>query len=452
MPDSLQCAIMPEQNEIIRKSFGLKEEVRPIMQSSYHSPLIDRMKAQNNMLWEGRFTIRLAEEFGFCYGVDRAIDYAYETRAKFPRHRIFLTNEIIHNPQVNAKLKEMGIEFLSGPYAGELTIDDVQREDVVLIPAFGTRTEFLAALQKKGCILVDTTCGSVMSVWKRVESYSRDGFTSVIHGKYDHEETQATSSRALMYPQGKYLIVRDKEQAERVCDYIENPREAEKFLTEFRHASSPDFDPARDLESIGCANQTTMLSSESLEIANRLQTAMIRRWGPEETARRFRHFDTICSATQDRQDAILKLTREPLDLMIVVGGYNSSNTGHLVEISLEFCPAYHVKDAACILSNRRIRHKKALTLDVIETEPWLPEGPVTMGITAGASTPNRVIEEVLNRILAVDQETRPSNSGKWICVNCGTLLIQNHCKVKCPRCGYFEDCSDGGNDPTNYTG
>jgi len=345
--------------------------------------------------------IRLAKEFGFCYGVDRAIDYAYETKAKFPGKRIFLTNEIIHNPRVNLKLQEMGIRFLFGPYAEGLSIGDLQPEDVVIIPAFGTTTSELERLQKRGCTLVDTTCGSVMSVWKRVESYARDGMTSIIHGKFDHEETQATSSRATQYPGGKYLIVRDKDQTKKVCDTIEGKGNRNSFMKEFLQAVSEGFDPDTDLERVGCANQTTMLSSESLEIASMLQGAIQRRYGNEEAPKRFRHFDTICSATQERQDAVLSLCREGVDVMIVVGGYNSSNTGHLVEMSLEYCPAYHVKDASCLLSKDLIRHKKAFANEIIETTRWLPEEKITLGVTAGASTPNRVIEEVIHRILGI---------------------------------------------------
>ncbi len=393
---------MTESNQtIIRKSFGLKEEIRPQLEASYHSPLIERIKKEGFRLQAGDVTIALAEEFGFCYGVDRAVDYAYETRARFPKKRIFLTNEIIHNPRVNTKLLEMGIQFLSGPYKTEGGVETVTEEDVVIIPAFGTTMKDLSDLQKKGCVLVDTTCGSVMSVWKRVESYAREGFTSIIHGKYDHEETQATSSRATQYPGGKYLIVRDKAQAGELCDYIEGRGDRKKFLETFCEACSPGFDPDRDLGRVGCANQTTMLSSESLEIANRLQESIARRWGAEELPKRFRHFDTICSATQDRQDAVLKLAGEGVDLMMVVGGYNSSNTGHLVEISLEFCPAYHVKDASCILSCGEIEHKPVSEKEPVRTKEWLPVGPVTVGVTAGASTPNRVIEEVIERILEV---------------------------------------------------
>ncbi|HTL47353.1 MAG TPA: 4-hydroxy-3-methylbut-2-enyl diphosphate reductase [Verrucomicrobiae bacterium] len=381
---------------IIRKSFGLKKDILPQLKATYDSPLIDRIKTQNFRLEAGRLTICLAQEFGFCYGVDRAIDYAYETKAKFPDRRIFLTNEIIHNPRVNAKLQELGIQFLAQDPADGVTINDLTPQDVVLIPAFGNPMIELEHLQKRGCVLVDTTCGSVMSVWKRVESYSRDGFTAVIHGKYDHEETLATSSRAK-----KYVIVRDKEQAQKVCDFIRGKFGREEFMREFERALSPGFDPAADLQHIGCANQTTMLSSESLEIANMLQQSMTEVCGVEETCRRFRHFDTICSATQDRQDAVLRLVREDVDLMVVVGGYNSSNTGHLVEISLGFCPAYHIKDAECILSADLLQHKKVMSKDIIETRNWLPEGPVKLGITAGASTPNKVIEEVMERILQV---------------------------------------------------
>ncbi|MFZ5802705.1 MAG: 4-hydroxy-3-methylbut-2-enyl diphosphate reductase [Candidatus Omnitrophota bacterium] len=392
---------MEPASPLQRKSFGLKEAVRPALQADYHSALIDRIRANGARLKKGRVTVRLAKEFGFCYGVDRAIDYAYEARAKFPGKRIFLTNEIIHNPQVNSKLKERGVRFLSGPYADGTGIGSITREDIVIIPAFGTTTGALAKLQKIGCVLVDTTCGSVMSVWKRVESYSRDGFTSLIHGKYDHEETRATCSRALLHPGGKYIVVRDMAQAEKVCAYIRGEGDRKAFLAEFAGAVSEGFDPDRDLERIGCANQTTMLSSESMEIADRVAFAFTKRYGKEDLAARFRHFDTICSATQDRQDAVLALACDGVALMLVVGGYNSSNTGHLVEISLKHCPAYHVQDAACLLSAQAIRHKNVHDVRIIETRDWLPPGEITVGVTAGASTPNRVVEEVIERIWQV---------------------------------------------------
>jgi len=385
-----------KNTNIIRKSFGLKKEILPTLQAAYESPLINRIKDNGFIYRQGRATVYLAEEFGFCYGVDRAIDYAYETRAKFPDKRIFLTNEIIHNPRVNKKLKEMDVRFLKKSSNHVLDLEDVDANDVVLIPAFGNSTEELSRLQGRGCVLVDTTCGSVMSVWKRVEYYKQDGFTSMIHGKYNHEETQATCSRA-----EKYLIVRDKTQILKVCDYIEGRGNKEAFLKEFEHTSSKGFDPDTDLSHVGCANQTTMLSGDSLEIADLLKASIEKRYGKSEVNQRFRHFDTICSATQDRQDAVLKLVKKGIDVMIVVGGFNSSNTEHLVEISLNYCPAFHVNDAECILSNEKIQHKKVFSEAIIETSGWLPAGEFNLGVTAGASTPNRVIEEVIQRILEI---------------------------------------------------
>lgn len=391
---------------IIRTSFGLQSSIKPQLEQSYSSPLIDTMRANGFAHSAGRVQVYLAEEFGFCYGVDRAIDYAYQTRAQFPDRRIFLTNEIIHNPRVNTELKEMGIDFLPPLSGGSCDLSGVTAKDVVLMPAFGTTVELQKKLESIGCVIVDTTCGSVMSVWKRVESYSRDGFTSIIHGKFNHEETLATSSRALKYPAGKYLVIRDKAEAQKVCDYIEKGGDRAAFLKEFSWCASAGFDPDRDLQKIGCANQTTMLSSESLEIAKMLKEAVAKRSGEVSLPSCFRHFDTICSATQDRQDAVMKLLHKKLDLMLVVGGYNSSNTGHLAEMSAEHCPAYHVKDASCLLSKKEIEYKVIFREDIRKAEHWLPEGDIKVGITAGASTPNRVIEEVIARLFELASPER----------------------------------------------
>jgi 4-hydroxy-3-methylbut-2-enyl diphosphate reductase len=389
---------------IIRTSFGLQSSIKPQLEESYSSGLVEQIRANGFRRHEGRVELFLAEEFGFCYGVDRAIDYAYQTRAQFPDRRIFLTNEIIHNPRVNAELKQMGIDFLPPLAHGSCDLSGLNARDVVLMPAFGTTVDLQKKMEAIGCVIVDTTCGSVMSVWKRVESYSRDGFTSIIHGKYNHEETLATSSRALKYPGGKYLVVRDKEQAQKVCEYIEERGDRALFLKEFAACASEGFDPEHDLRKIGCANQTTMLSSESLEIANMLKDSIAKRFGEESLPERFRHFDTICSATQDRQDAVMRLLQKKPDLMLVVGGYNSSNTGHLAEMSAEHCSAYHVKDAACLKSADEIEYKVIFRDDIRIARGWLPSGAIKVGITAGASTPNKVIEEVIVRLFSLANE------------------------------------------------
>jgi len=392
----------------IRTSMGFRDEVLPVLNEAYASPLIEKIKENNYQLKAGDITICLAVEFGFCYGVDRAVILAYETRKKFPEKRIFLTSEIIHNPQVNAKLKEKGIYFLSDSEWKTKGYDAIESDDVVIIPAFGTTTEDLLKLQNKGATLVDTTCGSVMNVWKRVDSYGRDGFTSVIHGKYDHEETRATSSRAKEFPDGHFLIVRDLDQAKIVCDFIRGKVSKAEFLTNFRkEAMSEGFNPEKNLLKVGCANQTTMLSSESIEIADMIQEAMRERYGETVFQKHFRHFDTICSATQDRQDAIIKLVRQGIDIALVIGGYNSSNTGHLVEIASEFCPAFHINDASEILSKGEIRHQPAFKKETIITKTWLPAKTLKIGVTAGASTPNRVIEDVIRRILEVTGNISP---------------------------------------------
>ena len=397
---------MEQRETIIRRGFGLKQEILPLLEESYHSSLIDRIKASNYELAAGNLVICLAQEFGFCYGVDRAVDLAYETRKQFPDKKIYLTSEIIHNPRVNTKLKELGIKFLNAENNSGNPLAIVEKEDVVLIPAFGTPTKELEQLKSKGCVLVDTTCGSVVAVWRRVEKYAQDGFTAIIHGKFDHEETQATSSRATQYPDGKFLVVRDKNEAQKVCDFILGKLSREEFLTEFKETASPGFDPDRDLIRVGCANQTTMLSSDSLEIAEMIQTAMKERYGADQITGHFRHFDTICSATQDRQDAVLKLARSGVDVMVIVGGYNSSNTGHFCEISSQFCRAFHVRDAEEIISRNEIRHKAANQTEITITKHWFPEGQARIGVTAGASTPNRVIEEVILKITLVSGQTQ----------------------------------------------
>ena len=252
-----------------------------------------------------------------------------------------------------------------------------------------------------GCVLVDTTCGSVLNVWKRVDSYAKDGFTAVIHGKYYHEETKATSSQVTKYPAGRYLVVRDMADAREVCVYIEGAGSGEQFLQRFAGTMSPGFDPEQDLVRVGVANQTTMLSGESLAIAAELRKSMAKRYGEAALPEHFRTFDTICSATQDRQDAVLKLIADPLDLMVVIGGYNSSNTTHLAAICHDKAPTYHIEDASCVDPEAgSIRFRPVGAKEERLVTGWLPAGPLTVGVTAGASTPNNKIGETVERIAA----------------------------------------------------
>ena len=384
-----------------RRGFGLKGDIEGALAADYHSQVVDRIRAHGYVLAVGDLTFRLAREFGFCYGVDRAVEYAYETRTKFPERRVFLVGEIIHNPHVNKKLHGMGVEFLQRPDDGEFDLHGVTPADVVILPAFGVTVKDFERLRAVGCVLVDTTCGSVLNVWKRVDSYAKDGFTAVIHGKYYHEETKATSSQVTKYPAGRYLVVRDMEDAREVCVYIEEAGSAELFLRRFAGKMSPGFDPDRDLIRVGVANQTTMLSGESLAIAAELRKSMAKRYGEAALPEHFRTFDTICSATQDRQDAVLKLIADPLDLMVVIGGYNSSNTTHLAAICHDKAPTYHIEDASCVDPEAgSIRFRPVGAKEERLVTGWLPAGPLTVGVTAGASTPNNKIGETVERIAA----------------------------------------------------
>jgi 4-hydroxy-3-methylbut-2-enyl diphosphate reductase len=384
---------------IFRKGLDLKEAVAGQLAASYHSSLVADIKEQGYRYEAGRLTVHLAREFGFCYGVDRAVDYAYQARTRFPDQTVFLTGEIIHNPHVNEKLRALGIRFLSDP---DERLDDVTPNDVVILPAFGVTIEMLATLSARGCTMVDTTCGSVLNVWKNVRRYAQDGLTSIIHGKYWHEEAQATASQATAWPAGRYLVVYDKAEAAIVCDYITSGGSRSAFLAKFREASSPGFDPDADLARIGLANQTTMLMSESLEIGDMFRDAIRARYGEEELPARYRAFDTICSATQDRQDAVIQLlANEPLDLMLVIGGYNSSNTCNLAHICAEKVPTYHIADPSCLESPTRLRHRPVGQKVEVEALGWLPPGgPVRVGLTSGASTPDNLVEQAIRQLSA----------------------------------------------------
>jgi 4-hydroxy-3-methylbut-2-enyl diphosphate reductase len=389
------------ESTYFRKGFGLKAEIEGRLTADYHSTVVEALRANQYRLSAGPLTFRLAREFGFCYGVDRAVDYAYETRAKFPDRRLYLVGEIIHNPHVNQKLKDMGVRFLDRGENGEFDFTPISPRDAVILPAFGVTIGDFDRLKTLGCVLVDTTCGSVLNVWKRVESYARDGFTAVIHGKHYHEETKATASQVMKYPQGRYLVVLNMAEARLVCDYIEGRGDAATLADWFRKSVSPGFTFERDLLRVGIANQTTMLSGESLAIAEEFRRSMARRYGDAAVPEHFRSFDTICSATQERQDAVLALLEEPLDVMVVVGGYNSSNTCHLAAlVHSRGIPVYHIEDAEAIDSTAgAIRHQPIGSKQDARTEGWLGDARI-IGITAGASTPNNKVGETIDRICA----------------------------------------------------
>jgi 4-hydroxy-3-methylbut-2-enyl diphosphate reductase len=387
-----------------QKGFGLKSTVGPVLAENYASRVVDRLRELKHSARAGDVVLKLAREFGFCYGVDRAVEYAYETRQQFPDRRIFLSGEIIHNPDVNRRIEDMGIRILPEAKDSASRYREVTAGDVVILPAFGVTVAEMAELRDRGCVLVDTTCGSVLNVWKNVHKYASDGFTAVIHGKHYHEETKATASQALTHSGGHYLCVRDRPEAAVVCSFIRGEVGAEEIRERFGHAASPGFDPDRDLTRLGLANQTTMLMSESLEIQEMLRQAMLDRYGELETAQRFRAMDTICSATQDRQDAVLRMLDEGgLDLMVVIGGYNSSNTQALARICAARMPTYHIDAADCV--DVTLRHRPVGSHDETTTEAWLPPGPVRVGLTAGASTPNNVVGEVVRRLLALRGRT-----------------------------------------------
>ena len=375
-----------------RKGFGHQEEVAETMRSAYQSSLIQKIRENNYVFQRGELTIKLAEAFGFCWGVERSVAMAYETREHFPQDKIWITNEIIHNPSVNQHIRDMNIGFIP-VVDGNKDFSVVGSGEVVILPAFGASVWEMQLLNDKGCKIVDTTCPWVSKVWNTVERHKKKQFTSIIHGKYKHEETVATSSFA-----GKYLVVLNLEEAEYVCDYILNGGDRSEFLAKFKNACSSGFDPDKDLENVGIANQTTMLKTETEAIGKLLEKTMMKKYGPDKLNEHFHSFNTICDATQERQDAMLGLMEEKMDLMLVIGGFNSSNTTHLQEMAIsKGIPSYHIDRPERILPGNRIEHKP-LEGDLEVTENWLPEGEIIVGVTSGASTPDKIVEGAIEKI------------------------------------------------------
>jgi 4-hydroxy-3-methylbut-2-enyl diphosphate reductase len=389
-----------------QKGFGLKSEVGPVLARTYQSTTVESLKSFGYEASAGGLHFKLAKEFGFCYGVDRAVDYAYQTRRQFPDRRVFLSGEIIHNPDVNQRLRDMGIQILGESKDPIERFREVSAGDVVILPAFGVSVPELKHLSSKACVMVDTTCGSVLNVWKKVNYYAKDGYTVIIHGKHYHEETRATASQALTHEGGHYLCVRDVAETELVCNFIRGTITAAELMTHFgADAASPNFDPDQHLQKVGLANQTTMLMSETLKVQETLRKGMCDRYGTEGLESRFRAFDTICSATQERQDAVLEMLEDGgLDVMIVIGGYNSSNTQALARMCAPRVTTYYIDSPGCV-DGSSIRHRAVGAHDETATTGWLADGPVHIGITAGASTPDSVVGETIERILALRGRT-----------------------------------------------
>lgn len=377
--------------------------VQEQVEQHYRSSIVEKIKSHGGEITVGNTSIRLAKQFGFCYGVERAIDLAYATRKVFPDQRIFLIGEIIHNPEVNKQLSDMGIISLPWKKMSQ-EYDALTDEDVVIVPAFGAPTSFMDRLAEIGCHVVDTTCGDVMKVWRRVRDYAKNEVTSIIHGKAGHEETRATASRALGKDNnGQYLIILTLADAEYVCDYIRGGGSKDAFMEKFADAHSKGFDPDMHLARVGVANQTTMLQSETEALQEKFKQAILDRDGNTEN---YHVFDTICGATQERQNALFnmleKVEQKPMDVLLVVGGYNSSNTTHLAEIGEKNLPTFFIRNAKCIQSletviHYDIDHHKEIESsyqDILSTDK-----PVIIGVTAGASCPNNLIESTIIRIM-----------------------------------------------------
>lgn len=374
-----------------------RPEVKEMM-TGYDSPMLEKMRNNGGVLQEGDVTLQLAEHYGFCWGVERAIEIAYEARAQFPTEKLFITNELIHNPTVNQRLEEMNVKLIppAETPGGMKDFSEAKKGDVVILPAFGATLDEMKLLMEKEVRVVDTTCPWVSKVWNAVDRHIVKGRTTIIHGKWAHEETLATASFA-----DKYLIVKNKEEAQYVIDYMVNGGDKQEFLEKFKNAMSEGFDPDKDLENVGVANQTTMYKKDTKDIGRMLERAMLQKFGPEDLADHYGEFDTICDATQERQDAVSDLVTigEKPDFMLVVGGFDSSNTAHLKEIpELNGVPAYHIDTAERIGADNSLEHREG-DGTIVKLENFLKKGPIKIGVTSGASTPDDSVEDALETIV-----------------------------------------------------
>ena len=395
----------------------------------YRSPVVSRVKAARraadprkrdlspSVLDFGPLRVKLARHFGFCFGVENAIEIAYRALGEHPEKaaagRVFLLSEMIHNPHVNEDLEARGVRFLRTTTGEQLIpFSELGPDDLVIIPAFGAPTEVMAALAARGVdpLAYDTTCPFVVRVWKKSAHIGERDYTVVVHGKRNHEETRATFSRAAA--QAPVVVVRDEAEAEDLAAVVEGRRDGAFFAERFAGRTSAGFDPARDLARLGVVNQTTMLATETQAIADRLREAVVARDGTGEAFADTS--DTLCYATKENQDATNALIDDGADLAIVVGGYNSSNTSHLVELCEDAgLPTFFVRDADELVSPRLVRHFDWRARESTETRDWLPldrteAAPLDVLLTAGASCPDALLDDVIGRLLKWFPDARPA--------------------------------------------
>ncbi len=378
-----------------------KGEFLTQIKSQRHAADPKRRDTQPSLIDCGPVRFLVARHFGFCFGVENAIDIAYRAVRENPGKRIFLLSEIIHNQEVNSDLLSHGIRFLMDTSGRELVpLKDLTSNDIVIVPAFGTTLEIQAEIRARGIDVYafDSTCPFVKKVWKRAAELGRAGYTVIVHGKREHEETRATFSHSK--EQAPTLVLLNLEEAKQVIAFLKGEMSRDEFERRFSIGMSAGFEPDRDLKRIGVVNQTTMLASETLEISSMFRQAMLDLYGEEDLAAHFADTkDTLCYATYENQGATRALVETGADLALVIGGYNSSNTSHLVELAEQHMPTYYVKNVDEILDRSTVRHLDTHAGKVIETAGWLPEKtPLTIAVTAGASCPDRSVEQVMKKV------------------------------------------------------
>jgi 4-hydroxy-3-methylbut-2-enyl diphosphate reductase len=387
---------------------SIHKDVTEKMSEKFKSQLVSDLKESDlreQVVGEGNAatTFVLAKEYGFCWGVERSIELAWAARDAYPEKKLHITNELIHNPGVNDMLADMSVSFIEKTEEGK-RFDEVEEGDVVILPAFGASLEEMKYLDNRDVTVVDTTCPWVSKVWTTVDKHQRADMTSIIHGKWQHEEAIATASMC-----ETYLIIKNMDEAAELASYIlDEPGclTTDELMAKYKHAMSPHFDPKKHLKKIGLANQTTMYKKETQAIGRLLEKTMISKYGAENIKENFAAFDTICDATQVRQDAITEMCEsdsvKDLDFILVVGGWDSSNTAHLLEIPVDMgVTGYHVNVPGCIKPGNAIEHR-TVEGDIVTTSDFLPlDRPARIGVTSGASTPDSVVQECLEAILLI---------------------------------------------------